>query len=122
VSQAAWSCQRGVRFDNYLYLRTRHDAYHLWADEMLFDVVADAHQQTNLMDVQPQALQLGRDKLDSWRVAMLVDAARGRDPHDNVMAEGGPYHVRGKLESYLERLRQTERGALANQLAEKYSV
>jgi hypothetical protein len=38
------------------------------------------------------------------------------------MAEGGPYHVRGKLESYLERLRQTERGALANQLAEKYSV
>jgi arylsulfatase A-like enzyme len=122
VSQAAWSCQRGVRFDNYLYLRTRHDAYHLWADEMLFDVVADPHQQTNLMDVQPQALQLGRDKLDSWRAAMLVDAARGRDPHDNVMAEGGPYHVRGKLEPYLERLRQTERGALADQLAEKYSV
>jgi hypothetical protein len=53
---------------------------------------------------------------------MLVDAARGRDPHDNVMAEGGPYHVRCKLEPYLERLRQTERGALADELAEKYSV
>jgi hypothetical protein len=52
---------------------------------------------------------------------MVVDAARGRDPHDNVMQEGGPYHVRGKLESYLQRLRKTERSHLADQLAEKYA-
>ena len=52
---------------------------------------------------------------------MMVEAARGRDPHDNVMQEGGPYHVRGKLESYLQRLHQTERGHLADQLAEKYA-
>ena len=38
------------------------------------------HQQTNLADVQPQALQQGRDKLDSWRAAMIVDAARGSRP------------------------------------------
>lgn len=122
VSQAAWSCQRGVRFANYLYLRTLHDAYHLWPDEMLFDLEADPHQQANLIDTQPAVLQQGRDTLDSWRATMIVDAARGRDPHDNVMAEGGPYHVRGKLDAYLERLRQTERSALADQLAEKYSA
>ena len=34
---------------------------------------------------------------------------------------GGPYHVRGKLESYLQRLRKTERSHLADQLAEKYA-
>ena len=43
-----------------------------------------------------------------------------RDPHDNVMKEGGPYHVRGKLESYMKRLKETERGSLAERLAEKY--
>ena len=45
---------------------------------------------------------------------------RVRDPHDNVMQEGGPYHVQGKLASYSERLRQTQRGHLADQLAAKY--
>jgi hypothetical protein len=53
---------------------------------------------------------------------MLVDAARGRDPHENVMAEGGPYHVRGKLPTYLERLRASDRSHLADQLAEKYGL
>lgn len=121
VSQAAWSCQRGVRFANWLYLHTRHDAYHLWPSEMLFDLEADPHQQINLAGTNGQALQIGRDKLLSWHAAMMVDAARGRDPHDNVMAEGGPYHVRGKLDAYLERLRQTQRAGLADELAEKYS-
>ena len=63
----------------------------------------------------------GRDLLGHWLVDMIVDAARGRDPHDNVMQEGGPYHVRGKLASYSERLRKTERGHLADLLAEKYA-
>jgi hypothetical protein len=66
-------------------------------------------------------LSKGRDLLGEWLGDMIVDAARGRDPHDNVMQEGGPYHVRGKLESYLRRLYKTERGHLADQLAEKYA-
>jgi hypothetical protein len=37
------------------------------------------------------------------------------------MQEGGPYHVRGKLESYLQRLRKTERSHVADQLAKKYA-
>ena len=121
VSQAAWACQRGVRFGDYLYLNTRHDAFHLWDDELLFDVKSDPHQQHNLAPTGGAELSQGRDLLDQWLGDMIVDAARGRDPHDNVMQEGGPYHVRGKLESYLQRLHKTERGHLADQLAEKYA-
>ncbi len=122
LSQGAWACQRGVRYDDWLYLRTAHDAYHLWSDEMLFDLSNDPHQQVNLVREQPEALKCGRDKLDSWHAEMLVDAARGRDPHENVMAEGGPYHVRGKLPAYLERLRASDRSHLADQLAEKHGL
>ena len=111
----------GVRFGDYLYLNTRHDAFHLWDDEMLFDVRSDPHEQKSLVETAPAALSEGRDLLGQWLGDMVVDAARGRDPHDNVMREGGPYHVRGKLESYLQRLRETQRGHLADQLAEKYA-
>ena len=51
---------------------------------------------------------------------MMNDPARGRDPHDNVMKEGGPYHVRGKLESYISRLKKLNRSSLAERLAEKH--
>lgn len=120
LSQAAWACQRGVRFGDWLYLNTRHDAYHLWEDEMLFNVAEDPHQQFNKSGTHADTLQEGRDLLAEWRAGMLAQAARGRDPHDNVMAEGGPYHVRGKLPEYLKRLRATERSSLADRLSEKY--
>ena len=51
---------------------------------------------------------------------MMIDAARGRDPLTNVVSEGGPYHVRGQLPKYLERLRATDRGSAAEALEEKF--
>jgi len=36
------------------------------------------------------------------------------------MREGGPFHVRGELPMYLERLRATGRAELARALMEKY--
>jgi arylsulfatase A-like enzyme len=120
LSQAAWACQRGVRFDDWLYLATQHDAYHLWPDEMLFNVAEDPHQQQDLATQNTQMLNSGRERLANWRGQMLPDAARGRDPHDNVMAEGGPFHVRDKLPDYLTRLRATDRSNLADRLQAKY--
>lgn len=40
----------------------------------------------------------------------------------NVVNEGGPYHVRGKLRAYLGRLRETGREAKAEVLAQKYAA
>lgn len=122
LSQAAWTCQRGVRFDDWLYLNTRHDAYHLYDNEMLFDLESDPFQQRNLSEQQSEVLNEGRTLLARWLAENLGNAARGRDPHDNVMAEGGPYHVRGQLPGYLQRLRETDRESLARQLEQKWSA
>lgn len=122
LSQAAWACQRGVRFDDWLYLHTRHDAYHLYPDEMLFHLPDDPHQQSDLCASEPQRLAQGRALLVRWLADTVGTAARGRDPHDNVMAEGGPYHVRGRLPEYLLRLRQTGRADVADQLEAKWGT
>lgn len=119
VSQAAWACQRGVRFRNYIYIHTRHDAYHLYPDEMLFDLDADPHQQTDLASSEPSVLTEGRKHLDNWLSAQLEGQDAG-DPHGNVMLEGGPYHVRGQLPAYLDRLRETDRRDLADLLEKKW--
>ena len=58
--------------------------------------------------------------LRDWHSALLPGAARGRDPHESVMAEGGPFHVRGQLPNYLKRLRDTGREALAVALEERW--
>ena len=120
LSQAAWACQRGVRFDDWLYLNTRHDAYHLYPDEMLFNLAEDPHQQHDLAAGEPERLARGRDLLAGWRGDMMAGAAGGRDPHDNVMAEGGPFHVRGQLPDYLKRLRATGRSAVADELEARW--
>ena len=61
-------------------------------------------------------------KLGDWHAEMMVEAARGRDPLQNVVSEGGPYHVRGQLKDYLARLRATGRSDSADALEEKYDT
>lgn len=41
VSQCAWSCQRSVRFEDYICIRSYHDGYHGFPDVMLFSVKGD---------------------------------------------------------------------------------
>lgn len=48
TSQQAWSCQRGVRFDDCLCLRTYHDGFKQLEPVMLFDLVNDPHEQHDL--------------------------------------------------------------------------
>jgi choline-sulfatase len=122
VSQGAWTCQRGVRWDKYLLIQTLHDGYHLYDDLMLFDLEKDPFEQTNLADANVSVRDDGLSRLGSWHGEMMAHAARGRDPLKNVVAEGGPYHVRGQLPAYLKRLRQTNRAVYADALEEKYAL
>ncbi len=112
LSQGAWTCQRGVRFGDHLYLRTFHDGFHAdWPEEMLFDVAADPHEQHDLAADQPDACTRGREILSEWTTTQLDRALDPkRDPLDIVIQEGGPYHVRGHLPEYLQRLEATGRG------------
>lgn len=120
VSQGAWTCQRGVRFDDYMLIHTLHDGYHLYDEVMLFDLAADPHEQVNIAAARSDVADRGLRLLAAWRAEMAPEMARGRDPLENVVAEGGPYHVRGQLRGYLRRLRATDRANEAARLAAKH--
>jgi len=110
VSQCAHTCQRGVRFGRWMYIRTWHDFYHLFPDEMLFDVQADPHEQVNLAMDEPELCEKASDLLESWReeMARTMPAGYG-DPMETVLAEGGPYHARKQLQRYCQFLEKTGR-------------
>lgn len=109
LTQCAHVCQRSVRFGNYLYLRTVHGGYHLLPPEMLFDVVADPHQQHDLAAQRPDLCAEGARLLLDWTERMMKTAATDVDPLWTVMRQGGPEHCRGQLENYIRRLQGTPR-------------
>jgi hypothetical protein len=67
----------------------------------------------------PERTAEGLALLDAWRTEQLDRSGHG-DPLDNVVAEGGPFHVRGELPAYLSRLRETGRSDRAEQLIERH--
>ncbi|NLV56531.1 MAG: sulfatase [Acidimicrobiales bacterium] len=121
LTQGAWTCQRGVRTGDHLYLRTWHDGYHAWPDEMLFDVAADPHQTVDLAEDPAHAdtLVAARSTLADWTDDQLARSGLA-DPLATVVGEGGPYHTRGHLPAYLDRLRATGRGHWADALAARH--
>jgi len=119
VSQLAWTCQRSARWEDWMYLRTYHDGYHGWPAEMLFNLREDPHEQDDLAPKRSEIVAKGRQILSAWREDAMRRGRRdidGRDPLDTVMGEGGPYHTRGELAKYCERLRATGRGEWAEKL------
>ncbi len=121
MGQFAHVCQRSVRFDDYLYMRTWHDGYHLFPEEMLFNIVEDPHEQVDLAKTMPDVCATAAGMLESWTREQLASVPDGIDPMVSVMAEGGPYHARLEhLPPYVERLRVTGRGDSADLLVEKY--
>lgn len=133
LSQNAWSCQRGVRWDDWMLLRTYHDGGKPMLDDvMLFDVEKDPHQTTDLSADRPEVVNEGMAILQQWIDARMSEAAQGEnggnpetptgivDPMWEVLREGGPYHVRGRLGLYSEYLREQGRAELADEILERY--
>jgi arylsulfatase A-like enzyme len=122
LSQAAWSCQRGVRWGDHLYLRTWHDGYHPhWSEEMLFDIAADPHEADDLAADQPALVREAAATLEAWTAEQLEIALGDLgDPMQIVLDEGGPFHTRGALPKYLDRLRETDRSDWADVLSERH--
>jgi len=133
IQNLAWTCQRSVRWDDWLLVRSYHDAYMDCEPVALFDLAADPHETTNLAADRSGIVAEGLAKLRSWEDDRLYEATRdtaggnpdapagATDPLRTVLAEGGPFHPRGpegvdRLGSYVERLRRTGREAHAERL------
>lgn len=132
--QGAWACQRGVRWDSWLLIRTHHAGMKNFDDMMLFDLEEDPHEQNDLSEDNPDVVADGLRKLESWHSDRLQEASEGKsrcspdndkclvDPMWQVIAEGGPYHAMqtNSVQPYLKRMRETGREDHAKALEEKH--
>lgn len=119
VSNNAWSCQRGVRWDKWLAIRTYHTGYKPFPEYMLFDIENDPHETVNLAKERPEILNEGIRRLEKWTADQLARADRPVDPLWTVMEEGGPHHANDFAEDtrkFLAWLRESGRGHHADWL------
>ncbi len=121
VSQNAWMCQRGIRWDNWILLRTYDTGMKDFAPLMLFDVVADPHETKDLAAQRPDVVNEGLRILDQWVADMMATSSSPCDPLFETLKEGGCFHVRHRLESYCQRLRETGRAQHADRLMKEYA-
>ena len=117
ISQMAWSCQRSVRWADWLCIRSYHDGYHGFPPVMLFNIKADPHLQDDLAPTQQAVADHGLALLDQWMSEKKATATHPVDPMETVMQEGGPLHTRGVLPAYLARLKATGRADGAEKLS-----
>ncbi len=120
LSQCAHVCQRSVRFDDYIYIRTVHGGYHMFEREMLFNIKEDPHQTKNLLKEKREIADKGARLILDWEYEMMANSTSDTDPMWTVMKEGGPLHSRGALKSYVDRLKVTERGDQIEKLLKMY--
>ncbi len=116
VSQCAWSCQRSVRFGPWIVIRTYHTGMKDFPQVMAFNLEEDPHETHNLAKERQDIADRGLALLEKWHADMMATSTSRIDPLWTVMDEGGPFHTRGRLETYARRLRETERGQHAETL------
>ena len=124
TSQAAWSCQRGVRFDHegkhYICLRTYHDGHKDFDKIMMYCLSDDPHEDVNLALTYPELVDKAMGMLADWHHNQMVTASSDIDPMVTVLNEGGPFHTRGKMKDYCGYLEKTERAKHAKTLMERH--
>lgn len=120
LTQCAHVCQRSVRFDDWIYIRSYHDGFHLFPKEMLFDVHSDPHEQIDEAEARPDLCKEAVYRLNEWHDDMMLTMNCDVDPLWTVMSEGGPFHARGALAKYCEFLENIGRAEAARQLRKKH--
>jgi len=116
VCQCAWSCQRSARFGPWLVVRTYHTGMKDFPPVMVFNLEEDPHEVNDLAEERSDIAERGLAILERWRANMMARSTSTVDPMQTVLAEGGPFHTRGRLELYCRRLRETGREQHAEEL------
>ncbi|GAH89311.1 unnamed protein product, partial [marine sediment metagenome] len=101
ISQNAWTCQRAIRFGNWTLIRTYHTGLRPYPEIMLYDFENDFHMTNNLAEEKPAIVGRGLHLLDEWYKQMMKTSPSPKDPMWTVIEEGGPYHTRKMLNTYL---------------------
>ncbi|MCF8260909.1 MAG: sulfatase [Melioribacteraceae bacterium] len=120
LSQGAHTCQRSVRFSDYICIRSYHDGYHNYPDFMLFNIKDDPHEQRNLAEEKPELVDKAMRYLEEWHGEMMRSAKHPHDPMWFVINEGGPMHTRFGLKEYIQRLKDTGREDQAKLMLTKH--
>ena len=94
ISQCAHVCQRSVRFDGWLYIRTYHDGHNGFPKEMLFNLKDDPYEQHNLAEERRDICKDAVYYLNEWHDEMMSTMDFDVDPLWTVMKEGGPLHAK----------------------------
>ena len=120
LGQCVWAAQRSVRFEEWIMIRTYHDGLKDFPPYMLFDLDADPHETTNLVEQRPELVARGTRILEDWHSRMMASSTTDVDPLWTVMHEG-PYHANWRhLRDYCKRLRETGRAHHADALEARY--
>ncbi len=122
LSQCCHVCQRSVRWGDHLYMRTFHDGFHLFPPQQLYNVEKDPHEQWDMAPSRPDLCREGERRLARWhaRMTAAMCAENAVDPMQTVLEEGGPFHARGQLSAYVERLKATGRGDTVEELMRRH--
>lgn len=124
MSQGTWSCQRAVRWNDFLFMQTYHDGYKDLPPIMLFNLKQDPHQQNDLSEsrLEGVSIHLARAMalLTDWHTQMMLESTTNIDPMMTVLREGGPFYTRGMLKPYTDHLRNTGRNEHADALLERH--
>ncbi|MCL2407749.1 MAG: sulfatase [Defluviitaleaceae bacterium] len=121
LSQQAHVCQRAVRFGDWIYIRTIHDGFQDFDEEMLFDVTNDPHEQFDLKHERPDVCAMGAKLILDWTEEMMKTSKSEIDPMWTVMSQGGPHHADARwMHLYMKRLDETNRSEAARRLEKKH--
>lgn len=120
LSQCCHGAMRSVRFGPWIYIRVYHDFFHLYPREMLFNIEEDPHEQHNLTEEHQEVCDRAARILLGWHQDMMAGMPDAIDPLWTVLREGGPYHSRGQLAKYCERLAQTGRAHHIEELRRRH--
>lgn len=121
ISQMAHVCQRSVRFDKWIYIRTYHNGYHWYKKEMLFDLENDPYEKKDVSCEYPEICNRACRLLMDWHDEQRAKNPNLEDPLWTVMAENGPFHTWGHYEEYIERLKATGRSAFVSELEDIFN-
>lgn len=125
VSQMAHVCQRSAIFGDWLYIRTYHDGYHLFDDEMLFNLKDDPYEQDDVKEQYPEKCAIGAKIILDFVDKNMKNSDQIVDPLWRIMSEGGPHHAHSNnvdINKFLQRLETTGRQEQAYSIRQKYSL